>query len=364
MSKQEYKNIIAFHPGYYVKEIIDDMEITQVEFAKRLGTTPKNLSELLSGQIKLSTDLAQKLSVMLGTSIELWINLEKTYETKLLEIQNEWKKDEEYSILKSIDYSYYKKFGLPDTKKIEDKISSLCSFFCISSLTILKQPDFLVNYRTGTKQVTEKNVINSRAWVQTAINIGKNIETSNFDKEKLISYLPNIRNMTVLEPDVFLPKLKSIFSDCGVSFVLLPHLKNCGINGAVKWLNNNKVILALNDRRNYADTFWFSLFHEIKHVLQHKTKEIIVSLDKKELETFDSELEQDADEFARNTLIPLEKYEAFISFNSFSETNITRFAKNINIHPGIVVGRLQSDKILDYTRLNNLKQKYKIVYSE
>lgn len=361
MSKQEYKNIIAFHPGYYIKDIIDDMEITQAEFAKRLGTSSKNLSELLSGQIKLSVDLAQKLSMMLGTSVELWINLEKTYETKLLEIQNAKKKDEESNILKCMDYNYFKAFGLPDTREIEEKISSLCSFFCIASLTILKQPDFLVNYRTGIKQITDKNIINSRAWLQTALNIGKNIETSNFDKEKLISYIPDIRNMTVLEPNVFLPKLKSIFSDCGVSFVLLPHLKNCGVNGAVKWLNNDKVVLALNDRRNYADTFWFSLFHEIKHILQHKTKELIVSLDKKELKTFDSKLEQDADNFARDTLISPKEYETFISQYSFSEADIITFSRHINIHPGIVIGRLQSDKIIDYTRFNHLKQKYKII---
>ena len=77
MNKIEYDNIIAFHPGYYVKDIIEDMDLTQEEFAIRLGTTPKNLSELLSGKIKLSTDLAMKLSRMLGTSVDVWKNLMK-----------------------------------------------------------------------------------------------------------------------------------------------------------------------------------------------------------------------------------------------------------------------------------------------
>ena len=48
-----------------------------------------------------------------------------------------------------------------------------------------------------------------------------------------------------------------------VALVLLPNLKNCGVNGAVKWLGKDKVVLVLNDRRKYADTFWFALFHEI-----------------------------------------------------------------------------------------------------
>ena len=87
MIKVEYDDIMAFHPGYYIKEIIEEMELTQEEFAVRLGTSPKNLSELLAGKIKLSTDLASKLSIMIGTSIDVWLNLEKTFESKIEEIE-------------------------------------------------------------------------------------------------------------------------------------------------------------------------------------------------------------------------------------------------------------------------------------
>ena len=65
----EYNDRIAFHPGYYIKEIIDESGITQEDFAKRLDTTPKNLSVLISGKQKLSVDIAMKLSRMLGTRI-------------------------------------------------------------------------------------------------------------------------------------------------------------------------------------------------------------------------------------------------------------------------------------------------------
>ena len=46
----EYNDKMAFHPGYYIKEVIDDMGITQEDFAKRLDTTPKNLSLLIRGE--------------------------------------------------------------------------------------------------------------------------------------------------------------------------------------------------------------------------------------------------------------------------------------------------------------------------
>jgi len=72
---KEYKDIVAFHPGYYIADIIDDMEISQNEFAARMGTTAKTLSKLINGQANISNDLATKLSVMLGTSVEVWQNL-------------------------------------------------------------------------------------------------------------------------------------------------------------------------------------------------------------------------------------------------------------------------------------------------
>ena len=50
---KEYKDIYAFHPGCYLQDIIEEMEITQEEFAIRLGTTPKNISVLLKGEQSL-----------------------------------------------------------------------------------------------------------------------------------------------------------------------------------------------------------------------------------------------------------------------------------------------------------------------
>ena len=84
---KEYKDIVAFHPGYYIADIIDDMEISQNEFATRMVTTAKTLSKLINGQANISNDLAKKLSIMLGTSVEVWQNLQNTYDQKLIEIQ-------------------------------------------------------------------------------------------------------------------------------------------------------------------------------------------------------------------------------------------------------------------------------------
>lgn len=83
---KKYKDITAFHPGYYVEEAIQDMNISKNDFAKRLRISEKTLSLFIDGKIDISYDLASKLSIVLGTNIKFWFNLQRTYNKKLLEI--------------------------------------------------------------------------------------------------------------------------------------------------------------------------------------------------------------------------------------------------------------------------------------
>jgi HTH-type transcriptional regulator / antitoxin HigA len=360
-NRTEYRDIMAFHPGYYIADTIEELGINQTEFASRMGTTGKTLSKLVNGQSNLTNDLAQKLAAMLGTSVDLWLNLQKAYDEKVIEIERLKSIDDQAEVMKAIDYSYFEKVAkLGRTRKITEKIVNLCKYFMIADLRILKEPDFLVNFRTGISTVQDKNLINARAWIQTALNCAKGIELGSFSAEKLKGFLPDIRRMTVQDPDEFLPRLKDIFSECGVAFVLLPHLKNSGINGAVKWYAQDHVILAMNDRRCYADTFWFSLFHEIKHVLQQKVKTVFISGDFCEISHIDNALEKEADVFAQDYLIPPLKYKALAPTRYISDAEIVAFAKEIVIHPGVVAGRLQHDGIIAQNRCSQLKDRYHI----
>lgn len=60
----EYKDRMAFHPGYYIQEELEALEMTQEEFAKRLDTTPKNLSILIRGEQSLSTITSRNLHLL------------------------------------------------------------------------------------------------------------------------------------------------------------------------------------------------------------------------------------------------------------------------------------------------------------
>ena len=83
----EFDDKIAFHPGYYIKEMVEESGLTQADFAKRLDITPKSLSLLIRGEQNLSTEIAMKLSKMTGTSVSYWLNLQNGYDALMAEFK-------------------------------------------------------------------------------------------------------------------------------------------------------------------------------------------------------------------------------------------------------------------------------------
>ena len=84
--KKRLKDIIIFHPGYYLDEIMASMNMTQEEFAEQIGISVETVTLLLSGQTSVTKDLAAKLSVATSISAETYLNLQKSYDLKVIEV--------------------------------------------------------------------------------------------------------------------------------------------------------------------------------------------------------------------------------------------------------------------------------------
>ena len=72
----------------------------------------------------------------------------------------------------------------------------------------------------------------------------------------------------------------------------------------------------------------------------------------------DIDKEHEADLFAGNILIPEKDYTKFKLGGSFYKDDILRFAESIRIHPGIVVGRLQHDELIEPRWYNDLRHRF------
>ena len=83
-------NLIAFHPGQYIGELIEDYQMIQNEFAEKLGESPKMISKLVNGEESISNDLAQKLEKLTNISMKTWLNLQASYDRKVVEVTQEF----------------------------------------------------------------------------------------------------------------------------------------------------------------------------------------------------------------------------------------------------------------------------------
>lgn len=342
------RSFIATPPGATIKEQLIDRGLSQKEFALRMGMSEKHISKLINGDVQLTPEVAVRLEMVLGVPAKFWNKVEATYREKLIKANAENEMDSDKELVKKLPYREMSKNGwVPETRETTERVIYLRKYFEVVNLEIIKDMK-LSKIACRRLAETEKGNLALLAWAQKAKLEARAIETSLIDLKTLKEKLPEIRSMTAMNPADFCPKLIEMLSGCGIALVFLPHIGGSFLHGAT-FCDGNKIVVGLTVRGKDADKFWFSLFHELGHILLGHINQSDGTTD---------EDEEAADNFAKETLIPTVEFNAFTSLNDFSKTSICSFAQKQNILCGIVVGRLQKEGFINYNRCNDLKTKY------
>ena len=347
------RSFIATPPGATMKEQLNDRGMSQKEFAARMDMSEKHISRLINGDVQLTPETAVRLEMVLGVPAKFWNNLEAIYREKMIKAEAENAMDADAEMAKQFPYSEMAKFGwVPETRVAKEKVVYLRKYFEVVELSLLgnQQITRIACRRLAT---TEKSDLALMAWAQKAKIIARDIQTEPINIKGLIATIPELRKMAVLKPKEFCPQIKKCLADCGIALVFLPHLKGSFLQGA-SFMGGKKIVLGLTARGKDADKFWFSLFHELAHIVLGHVGQPDGTSD---------EDEKAADKWSGNTLIAVEDFERFRQGRDYSEKSVIRFAKEQGIAPGIVVGRMQMDGMIKYSMLNHLKEKYEIAIS-
>jgi HTH-type transcriptional regulator/antitoxin HigA len=244
------------------------------------------------------------------------------------------------------------------TRKATAKVRELRHFFGVASLANLANvKSYAPAFRKRDRDQLSQEAL--AAWLRAGALKAEQIDTEPYDKKTLKALLPEIRKLTLQGPDQFERELHQHLAATGVALVLLPHLSKTYTHGATFWVSAHKAVLMMSIRGRWADVFWFSLFHELAHILLHDKRQIFLEDGVHETDA----KEREADEFACNTLIPKTQYRKFVSSGNFGADAIHAFAQQIEIAPGIVTGRLQHDGYLGYT-VHEFRERYQWAESE
>ncbi len=342
---------IATPPGATIKEQLKDRGMSQKEFAIRMDLSEKHISKLVNGDVQLTPEVAVRLEVVLGTPARFWNNLEAIYREKLIKVKAEKKMEADEALAKQLPYNEMAKNGwVPETRDSKEKVVNLRKYFEVVELSLLEN-DQITRIACRRLAITEKSDFALLAWAQEAKIQARRIETTPINIKELVDAIQEIRRMTMQTPKEFCPKIKQILADCGIALVFLPHLKGSFLQGA-SFMDGNKIVVGLTTRGKDADKFWFSLFHELGHV-------VLGHIGRSDGTTKQDEM--DADNWSKDQLIPADEFEQFKKEKEFSSESVVSFAERVGIAPGIVVGRLQKEGYIRHTMLNELKDQYVIV---
>ena len=361
----EYKPSTAVIPGETLLEVLESKNMKQAELAARIGMSQKHINEIVNGKTSITSETAIQLEKALGIPARFWATLESDYQEILARHAEEKYLIAEAKEAKEYPYNEMEKWGwVPKVKDQLQRTKNLLSFFGVSTLGNIIEKNSLqsVLYRISTKRHYSIPAIVT--WLRKGVIDSENVSTSPYDETKFKETIQKIRNLVVSGLDTFKSEAPSFLSDCGVAFVVTPNLKNAPINGATRWLSADKALIQLSLRNKFADIFWFSLFHELGHLVLHGKRDVNVDFVNGDGNLVDRNKEQEVDEYAKNILLSKNHYNEFVGKGNFTIQSIVSFAKKAEVFPGIVIGRLQHDKLIPMGKYTYLRDKYDWVTAE
>ena len=314
-----------------IKFRMEQQGLTRKDMRQYLGSASR-VSEVLSGKRRLSLTMIRKLHDKLGIPAE--VLLREPGRTKVQDC--EYRMDE-YPFNEMYKRGYFGAFegSLRQAKEYgEELLQSLFAVFGGRT----PQPI----YCRMTEKPFQRNAL--IAWQARALQIALADDVPPFSPDALTSlFAREVVHLSCLEEG---PRLVGEYlGKRGIHFVVLQHLPHTNLDGASFYTPDGNPVVALTLRYDRADNFWFTLAHELGHVILHLSQDrehdrvFFDEIDAKNA-TDGSSQEIEANRYAREALIPSPVWERERA-RLTTASAIRRFADQLGISPAIVAGRVQ-----------------------
>lgn len=345
----------AVAPGEVLLEALEERGMSQSELARRMGRPIKTINEIVNGKAAITPDTALQLELTLGISAGFWNGLESAYRehqarervNQQLETEGDW--------LDAFPLSDLARYGLISRESTKGAtLAALLSFFGVGSPVAWEDQWLKPDVAFRASEAFESSPHAVAAWLRWGEVMAADITTKPFDADRLRNALRDVRPLTRREPlSLIVARVKDLLAEVGIALIVAPEFAGTRLSGAAHWFASDKAIIQLSFRHKTDDHLWFSLFHEAGHILDRTGRNFVDEISEEDSNDQD---ERNADEFARDALIPREGYASFAEEATFDRDAVSAFAREQQIAPGIVVGRLQRDRLLPRSHLNDLKK--------
>jgi HTH-type transcriptional regulator / antitoxin HigA len=359
MSNTPFTPAEVFPPGEFIREELEARGWSQSDLAEILGRPPRLVSELIGGKRALTPETARGLAQAFGTSAELWLNLESSYQLSKVkggdgDVSRRARLFDKVPVNDLVRRGWIHRSGSIDA--LEQQV---CRFLEIETLD--EEPRFLAAARKADASATWSGA--QVAWVARVKQLAEGADLPGYTKEKLDGVLKALRGL--LSKTESVQRVPEILAGAGIRFVIVESLPGTKIDGACLWLEKKRPVIGLSFRYDRIDWFWFTLLHELGHVKHEDGRTDGARLDVELVGSGarasgeKSKEEQRADKFATRFLLNQGELDSFVAeaADSYSTERIVEHAEQQKVHAGIVVGQLQHRKLVPYSHFRGYLSK-------
>lgn len=325
-----------------IKFRMEQEGLKQKDLVPYIGSKSK-VSEVLAKKRPLSINMIRQLHVGLGIPAEVLI------QQKDEDIPETKHNPDEYPFNEMYKRGYF--VDAPETlNKAKEYGEELLNNFFSEGFNNYSNYSY---YRKSTKDCDSKAI---DVWKVKILKMIAKTDIPKYKRDVLSE--ENIRALVNLSSLDDGPKLAVEFlKKHGIHLIVLKHFSGTHFDGAVFLSPTGNPVIGMTLRFGRIDSFWFTLLHEIGHIKYHLENDKTLIIDDLEdtskLQT--DNIEQEANEFARNALIPedyWDKYGSELTTQHCKDT-IMKVANELNISSAIIAGRIRNE-LDNYTILTNL----------
>lgn len=328
------------HPGFYLKEEMEERELLARDLAFILGVPEQSLNVILSGKRGISPDMARALGEAFDVPAEFFMNLQQAYDLSRAVAPDPGvairaKMQTQYPVREMMKRGWIEQ---SDPTMLELQLQR---FFKVNS-----SDDIPYMAHAAKKSRYEERAIapEQLAWLFRVRLIAESISVPTFSASKLRTTVGDFQALLHTPDEArHVPKM---LTECGIKFVIVERLPRADIDGVCFWDKDTPVI-GMSMRHDRIDNFWFVLRHEIEHVLREhgRMEEMIDNLDGDR--AFSGSLPQEevvANAAAADFCAPAERFDVFMKRKSplYYEKDVVAFARLYNRHPGLIVGQIRN----------------------
>lgn len=325
--------------GKYLKDYLEFNNISQSEFAMRMGITQKHMNEILNGKANITLEMAGNIERLTGINSSFIINIENSRKIKERIL-------EEYGTKENLKKIITKEYYISQLKKnnwITFKDETNILQICIDLLDFLKVRDFKVVEKLEQQVLFKKTGEDFKKlalWIAHCDEIVKTQKVNEYNNYNLLFLISDLKKYAYYK-NLDIEEIKNILNSYGIYFACEKALKGTKVRGCFK-VKGKQPAIYITDNYAGKDSFFFELFHELGHC-----KSDYNEAQNKTIIDGNKEKEEKVDKFALNAMIDENTWDEIIQSN-LKESTLKQISERNKIPMSFIVGRLAKVKKITY----------------